>query len=121
MKPPVITHTFQVWYMRPAFFSDGLGGAKPDPTNLTATHIHLTDLHLPERDSRRDPLEYVFAAMQAEVWSANGEANDLITRKGLLHTSMSVGDVIVTEENRTFVVASIGFNEVRSKHNEDVS
>jgi hypothetical protein len=50
--------------------------------------------------------------MQAELWSPNGEARPLIYAKGLQHTSMSIGDVIVDEMGKTFVVASIGFREV---------
>lgn len=38
--------------------------------------------------------EAVYAYMQAEIWSPNGEARELIESLGLTHTSMSIGDVL---------------------------
>lgn len=32
---------FQVWYMRPEWFRNGILGGKPDPADLDATHVHL--------------------------------------------------------------------------------
>jgi hypothetical protein len=49
--------------------------------------------------------------MQGEVWSPNGEARGLIEAKGLLHTSMSVGDVVVGPDG-VHVVAMFGFELV---------
>lgn len=40
--------------------------------------------------------------MQGEIWSPNGEANELIRSKGLFHTSMSVGDCAVDETGKNF-------------------
>lgn len=37
----------------------------------------------------------LFRAMQGDFFSPNGEARNLIERLGLMHTSMSVGDVVV--------------------------
>jgi hypothetical protein len=54
---------------------------------LGQTHIFVT-----EAEARS--LEGVFIKMQAEAWSPNGEARALIRRLGLLHTSMSVNDVV---------------------------
>lgn len=105
------TSKFQVWYMRPSFFGDGIMGIKPDPTNLAATHIHLKDLELPGGTKQ---LQRVFDEMQGEMWSPNGEARGLIRSKGLQHTSMSVGDVIVDEDGRVVVVDNIGFKELQS-------
>jgi hypothetical protein len=48
--------------------------------------------------------------MQAENWSPNGEMRDFIRILGLSHTSMSVGDVIYSEELDTFFsVCRFGF------------
>lgn len=47
---------------------------------------------------KADNKEQVFQRMQGEVWSPNGEARDLIQELGLVHTSMSVGDVVVSTE-----------------------
>jgi len=38
--------------------------------------------------------ERIFHIMQGEMWSPNGEARGLIRRRGLDHTSMSVGDIV---------------------------
>ena len=91
--------------MRPEWFRDGILGAKPDPKTLEATHIHLKDINA------MGDLETVFHAMQGEVWSPNGEASELIASKGLLHTSMSVGDCIVVD-GAVFVVDRFGFDRL---------
>jgi hypothetical protein len=56
--------------------------------------------------------DHVFATMQGEVWSPNGEARDLIRGLGLRHTSMSVGDLVMDEQGNVFEVAPFGWNEV---------
>lgn len=103
--------TFEIWYMRPEWFRDGIMGADPDPTNLDATHVHLKDLIL---DGGEAQLERVFHTMQGEVWSPNGEARSLIAAKGLRHTSMSVGDVVRVNGD-TFRVDSFGFKELKTE------
>jgi hypothetical protein len=95
--------------MKPSFFRDGIMGAKPDPANLGATHVFLTTFEAPEGQALDHALEDAFQHFQAENWSLNGEARALIARKGLGHTSMSVGDVVITNDGRPFVVASFGF------------
>lgn len=93
---------YQVWYMKPDWFRNGITGDKPDPTNLAATHVHLKDIEAanPER---------VWLAMQGENWSPNGEARPLIKEKGLCHTSMSVGDVVCADTGEVKLVANCGF------------
>ena len=57
--------------------------------------------------------EDIFMHLQAERWSPRGEARELIRKKGLNHTSMSVGDVIChPNEKRCFIVAPAGFEEL---------
>ena len=97
---------YQVWYMKPSFFR-GIVGDWPDLNNLSATHVHLKDV---EAESRED----AFSRMQADIWSPNGEANDLIQSKGLQHTSMSIGDVLV-EDDAVYLVTATGF-KCLSKH-----
>ena len=100
---------YQVWYMKPSFFR-GIVGDWPDPHNLSATHVHLKDV---EAESRED----AFSRMQADIWSPNGEANDLIQSKGLQHTSMSIGDVLVDEDDAVHLVTATGFKGL-PKHEE---
>jgi len=102
--------TFAVWYMRPEWFRQGIGYAKPDSKNLAVTHIHL-------RDVVADNVEAVWVMQQAERWSPNGEARDLIRSKGLQHTSMSVGDVVVGPDGSIHLCATIGF-ELIGKDNQ---
>lgn len=55
-------------------------------------------------------LEEVFVAMQGENWSPNGEARDLIRDLGLMHTSMSVGDMILDCSTRNLYCCDmVGF------------
>jgi hypothetical protein len=93
---------YQVWYMKPSFFR-GIVGDSPDPNNLSATHVHLKDI---EADNLEDGLY----RMQEDIWSPNGEALDLIQSKGLQHTSMTVGDVLVDERDAVYLVTAIGFS-----------
>lgn len=111
--------TFSVWYMKPEFFRDGIMGVDwlkerglmPDPANLGATHVHLKDLELD------GDLEDVFVRMQGEVWSPNGEAMLLIEAKGLRHTSMSMGDVVVVD-GRAHIADRFGFSELNPNPTE---
>jgi len=104
--------TTEIWYMKPDFFRDGsMGydwlvskGRLPDPNNLRATHIFLARIS-------ENNLGEIFKMMQGEEWSPAGEANALIRRRGLHHTSMSVGDVIQTG-SKAFLVDGMGFKEL---------
>jgi hypothetical protein len=95
---------YQVWYMKPSFLR-GIVGNSPDPNDLSATHIHLKDI---EADSQDD----AFDRMQAEIWSPNGEALNLIQSKGLQRSSMTVGDVLVDEAEAVHLVTAIGFSQL---------
>lgn len=55
--------------------------------------------------------EELFHALQAENYSPKGEARELISSKGLRHTSMSVGDILVMDGTYHFVDA-FGFTEL---------
>lgn len=48
-----------------------------------------------------DPNE-IFKYFQGENWSPNGEARELIKALGLKHTSMSVGDIVVIDDDYFF-------------------
>lgn len=98
---------FQVWYKTPESFR--YYGA--DPNALTKTHVHLKDVEI-ELEAGENGLEAVWVGMQGENWSPNGEARDLIRSKGLGHTSMSVGDVLVDEDSNVHLVKSMGFKNI---------
>jgi hypothetical protein len=61
------------------------------------------------KEVEADSLSSVYYQMQAEVWSPNGEARDLIRSMGLSHTSMSVGDFIENPRGEFFRVEGCGF------------
>tara|TARA_Y100000034_G_C6903679_1_gene418729 strand:- start:2487 stop:3287 length:801 start_codon:yes stop_codon:yes gene_type:complete len=65
-------------------------GRLPDSRALKKTHVLLGSVG--EKDK-----ECIWHALQGEHWSPRGEARDLIESKGLHHTSMSMGDVIVID------------------------
>jgi len=97
---------YQVWYMKPDFFRAGICGALADARNLAATHVLLCNVE------SSDGLAHVFHAMEGEMWSPNGEARELIQSKGLQHTSMSVGDIIVDDVGNAHAVAGFGFKAI---------
>ena len=72
--------------------------------DLSDTHVHLGSVA--ETD-----LETIFRLMQGLFWSPQGEARALIEKKGLIHTSMNVGDVIVVD-GVMHMVESMGFSRL---------
>jgi len=101
--------------MRPEFFRDGIMGHEwlrernlmPDPTNLSKTHVKLTEVEA-------DGLGSVYWMMQGENWSPRGEAKKLIENLGLKHTSMACGDIAVSG-GKAMMVDRIGFKELSLK------
>jgi hypothetical protein len=101
---------FEVWYMKPEWFRDGIMGDEPNAWDLAKTHVHLKDVEVPKGKNVGAEVEAVWVMMQGENWSPNGEARPLIEAKGLRHTSMSVGDVLVdVDTGNVFLAAGVGF------------
>jgi len=98
-------NSYDVYYMQADRFRDFIAGdEKPTVKELPDTHTLLKTVEA-------NNLDGVYARMQAENWSPNGEARELIRSKGLRHTSMSVGDVIYdTNKHLYYVVSNIGFD-----------
>lgn len=93
---------YRVYYAKSPVFLPNPGLRR---SNLRDTHVWLMDV---EAENPED----VFKKMQGEVWSPNGEAKDLISNRGLCHTSMSVGDVVYDiEADKYFEADMIGFRE----------
>ena len=101
-----------IWYMKRSFFRDGIMGVDwliehdmvPNMRTIDDTHEHLGDI-------RERGFEKVWRMMQGEEWSPRGEARKLIMKKGLGHTSMSVGDVI-QQGSQLFMVDRAGFRRI---------
>lgn len=105
----------EVWYMRPEWFRDGIMGAKPEAGFLERTHILLGSIR--SKSETPQPLtpelyDQLWIMLQGENWSPNGEANKLIRSKGLIHTSMSVGDCFRLPNGDVWIVAAVGFERV---------
>jgi len=115
INPALARGSTEIWYMSPSFWDVGYRGFDnlekkgllPDPNNLNETHILLGKIAAHD-------LEDIFGMMQGEFWSPEGEANSLIRRKGLQHTSMSVGDVVVVS-GQAHYVDSMGFKKLPRK------
>jgi len=77
--------TYKVFYARSP--EAMLGNTTPTLAELHRTHVLVYRIQATD-------LEDAYRRMQAEQWSPNGEARELIKHLGLTHTSMSVGDVV---------------------------
>lgn len=69
--------------------------------------------------TRKGP-EGMFALMQGENWSPQGEAREFIQGKGLHHTSMSIGDIIKAG-GKHYYVDMAGFACLENVINKDQS
>jgi hypothetical protein len=78
--------TFEVYYSKDPRLSMS-GEQEISFDQLNKTHVALLSLKASNKDE-------VYQIMQGEIWSPKGQARRLINSKGLLHTSMSVGDVV---------------------------
>jgi hypothetical protein len=87
---------YQIFYARcPTFHASGsFGTPRLTVISLGSSHTRLCEV-------KADSLDDAWRKMQAEYWSPNGEAQPLLERLCLSHTSMSVGDVI-RDENGTY-------------------
>jgi hypothetical protein len=98
----------QVWYWKPQHALEALGSFNNNfveavrSGQLQDTHVHLGNVTMTHPEA-------VYAAMQGENWSPEGEARPIIMDKGLDHTSMSMGDVVVTPDGKRHMVSMIGF------------
>jgi hypothetical protein len=104
-----------IWYMKPDFFRDAImgfdwleqEGKVPDPDDLRETHVFIG--RIKEHD-----LNNVYKMMQGEKWSPKGVARQILRRKGVEHTSMSIGDIIRIG-SKTMMVDRSGFKEIPKK------
>lgn len=93
---------FEVWYSK-RFAVSCLGDQQVDVANMEATHTYLCGM-------RAESMDEIFAGMQGENWSPNGEARPIIEALGLQHTSMSVGDIIHDVVNgKWYKIKNVGF------------
>ena len=106
----------EIWYKtKESWENDPMGGLKaPDFKIAELPETHRLLGRIDETD-----LEKIFHDMQGEVWSPNGEARSLIRAKGLVHTSMSIGDVVKIG-NKAWAVDGCGFKELKNSPDVEV-
>lgn len=102
--PGLAKGSTKIYYMTPETFMNYRGflpKVLPSVASLKDSHVLLGTV----KERNHGPL---FGMLQGEVWSPGGEANKLIRSKGLRHTSMSVGDVIVVGK-KGYMVDMVGW------------
>ena len=102
----------EIWYYKDSYSKLTMGyqyaekeGVLPSCSNLEKTHVKIGTL-------AEDNKERIYSSLQGEVWSPNGEANQLIRDLGCSHVSMSVGDVIKLPHGACFFVDLDAFKEL---------
>lgn len=117
LNDAVVSGLTEIWYAKLSQHVDFNGkqesichaaynGWTPDIKQLHLTHVLIGKIQATE-------LETIFAIMQGECWSPNGEANELIRRLGADHTSMSIGDVIKIV-GEVWICRPFGFEQISS-------
>lgn len=105
----------EIWFMRPGQSRDLGMGSKfllkqalplPSPDNLKGTHVLLGKIK--EKDPNR-----IFALMQGENWSPNGEARNLVQRAGTDHTSMMQGDILKVGDRVLMIDQGMSFYDFK--------
>ena len=93
----------EVWYaFTPTFM---VGPFKPRVTHQLLGMVAGDATTETDRDA-------LFVSLQGEAWSPEGEAREFILGLGLDHTSMSVGDVLVTPTGEAWMCAPTGWERV---------
>ena len=95
----------EIWYMKPSEFrkfNSSIQGTDlemlPKIKDLKNTHVLLGKI-------KETNTTAIYRAMQGDVWSPEGQAVPLLKKLGLMHTSMSVGDV--AKINGKYVVCAL--------------
>jgi len=101
----------QVWYQR------NFGWWYRDQDSLDPDHIEKTHALVGEIAITKDKIGDIFPLMQGENWSPKGEANKFVRLLGV-HTSMSVGDIVVFEDKSMFVCDTSGWKEIGKNSSE---
>jgi hypothetical protein len=109
----------EIWYWKKDFARDAMMGAKfmtkqgvmPTPDSVPDNYTLIGKI----RETNPDK---IFHMMQGEIWSPEGQANDMIRSSGTGHTSMSVGDIIHVG-NKWLMVDRYGFHALGDEPLED--
>ena len=83
-----------------------------DPLTISTTHKFVGSFP-------SDNLDEAFRFFQGEIWSPEGEARNLIKGLGLHHTSMSVGDLAINDDDVIFQCLGTGWREISPMSTSD--
>ena len=105
--------TYHVYYARrPTFRPSGeFGTPELTVSCLPTSHVPLCEIEAASLDS-------VFRQMQGENWSPHGEAQPILERLRLAHTSMSVGDAIRDEDGIYWECVEWGWRRIEDDTGE---
>jgi hypothetical protein len=96
----------KIWYQNRSFWE------KKNPFRPEVKLSEIEETHTLLGFVDMTDLEEIFYKMQGEVWSPEGQARRLIETLGLVHTSMSIGDVVEIA-GKFFVCDIEGFTEIK--------
>lgn len=105
---------FFVYYRREPTFR-----LNPDLRNLIVRDFNTGEVYIEVSEYTfistqfANTVDEVFHRMQGDNWSPKGEARGLIGALGLQHTSMSVGDLIVSEDGMIYECDNAGWEIYR--------
>lgn len=102
----------EIWYAKEKYSNVMKQGYKalvhkkmlPNENTMFKTHSMIGTI------KENDP-ESVFSLMQAEAWDPENKSRNMLRHVGVGHASMSVGDIIVTDE-KMYIVDSDDFREI---------
>ena len=100
----------QIWYQKREMLESSMFTRYKhiDPSCLEKTHVLLGTMDIPYNDEQ-EMLNRIYDTMQGEIWSPYGQALSLITRLGLMHTSMTVGDVVRFRSGNCWICMPVGW------------
>lgn len=109
----------EIWYWKEDFARDAMMGAAfmakqgvlPTPETVPDNYVLIGKM----RETNPDK---IFHMMQGEIWSPEGQANNMIRSSGTGHTSMSVGDIIKVG-NKWLMVDRYGFQDLSKPAQEE--
>jgi len=102
----------EIWYQKPATSRNFSFDVERGEQELPKTRRELKKTHALLGKIKSTRPETIYMNMQGEVWSPQGEARRLIMAKGLTHTSMMIGDIIVMGREG-LMVDSVGFKKFK--------
>lgn len=100
----------QIWYQKREMLESSMFTRykNVDPTCLEKTHVLLGTMDIPD-ENEQYILDRIYDTMQGEIWSPCGQALSLISHLGLMHTSMTVGDVVRFASGNCWICMPVGW------------